>query len=165
MGSLLHGFLSGSIRFQSAVPKNLYHKIDLSPNHAFQRWRAYLKSWSIFPSLLLNKSERTAHCRKKLYDNKTLKKPFCFPLCKTTSDKRENISHKRKNVRPTKPADACKLNKGEIPFNYIYPHKAYSKHMFVFVILFYHNFLIKSIGKCPRSCISAYLFMNFNIKY
>ena len=35
-----------------------------------------------------------------------------FPLCKTTSGKRENISHKRKNVRQTKPADACKLNKG-----------------------------------------------------
>ena len=160
MGSLLHGFLSGSIRFQSAVPKNLYHKIDLSPNRAFQRWRAYLKSWSIFPSLSLNKSERTAHCRKKLHDNKTLNKPFCFPLCKTTSGERENISHKRKNVRQTKPANACKLNKGQNrsprtanpsqtkvcfplikgqkPLNYIYPHKTYSKHMFVFVVLFYH---------------------------
>ena len=121
-----------------------------------------------------NKNERTAHCRKKLYDNKTLNKPFCFPLCKTTSGEREKISHKRKNVHQTKPADACKLNKGEIrsprtanpsqtevcfplikgqkPLNYIYPHKAYSKHMFVFVILFYHIKIQKSIVRCTRSC-------------
>ena len=112
MGSLLHGFLSGSIRFSRAAPKKLYYKIDLSPTPVFQRWRAYLKSWSAFPSLSPSISERTAHCRKNLHDNKTLNKPFCFPLCKTTSGKCENISHKRKNVRQTKPADACKLNKG-----------------------------------------------------
>ena len=76
MGSLLHGFLSGSIRFLSVAPKKLYHKIDLSPNPVFQRWRAFLKSWSVFPSLSLLDRERTAHCRKKLHDNKTLKKPF-----------------------------------------------------------------------------------------
>ena len=130
----------------------MYHKIDLSPNLVFQRWRAYLKSWSIFPSLPLPISERTAHCRKKLHDNKTLNKPFCFPLCKTTSGKRENISHKRKNVRQTKPADACKLRKGAEPLNYIYPHKAYSKHMFVSVILFYHIKMGKSILNCTRTC-------------
>ena len=95
MGSLLHGFLSGSIRFLSVAPKKLYHKIDLSPNPVFQRWRAFLKSWSVFPSLSLLDRERTAHCRKKLHDNKTLNKPFCFPLCKTTSGKREKLSHKR----------------------------------------------------------------------
>ena len=91
MGSLLHGFLSGSIRFLSVVPKNLYHKIDLSPNPVFLRWRAYLKKWSAFPSLSPSISERTAHCRKNLHDNKTLNKPFCFPLCKTTSGKKENF--------------------------------------------------------------------------
>ena len=183
MGSLLHGFLSGSIRFQSAVHKNLYHKIDLSPNPVFQRWRAYLKSWSNFPSLSLNKSERTAHCCKKLYNNKTLYKRFCFLLCKTTSGERENISHKRKNVHQTKPADACKLNKGEFrsprtanpsqtkvcfplikgqnPLNQIYPHKSYSKHMFVFVILFYHIKIQKSIVRCTRSCTPEIFLKDF----
>ena len=125
MGSLLHGFLSESIRFLSVAPKNLYHKIDLLPNLVFQRWRAYLKSWSIFPSLSLIKERKDGTCRKKLYDNKTLNKPFCFPLCKTTSGKRENISHKRKNVRQTKPAMLADFTQGtNFPFNYIYPHKA-----------------------------------------
>ena len=131
----------------------MYHKIDLLPNPFFERWRAYLKSWSVFPSLSLTIRERTAHCRKKLYDNKTLNKPFCFPLCKTTSGKRENDSHKRKSVRQTKPADARKLNKGDkFPLNYIYPHKAYSKHMFVFITLFYHIKMQKSILNCTRTC-------------
>ena len=111
----------------------MYHKIDLSPNPFFQRWRAYLKRWSVISSLSLIDRERTAYCRKNLYDNKTLSKPFRFPLCKTTSGKCENISHKRKNVRQTKPADACRLHKGDnFPLNYIYPHKTYFKHMFVF---------------------------------
>ena len=146
-----------------------------------------MKSWSVISSLPLLDRERTAHCRKNLHDNKTLNKSFCFPLCKRL---RANVRNYPTSVRKrtlTKPADACKLNeganrspqtanpsqtkvcfpliKGQKLLNYIYPHKAYSKHMFVFVILFYHNFLIKSIGKCPRSCTSAYHFMNFNIKY
>ncbi|MBR4419646.1 MAG: hypothetical protein IKT32_02085, partial [Clostridia bacterium] len=58
------------------------HKIDLSPNPVFERWRAYLKRWSVIPSLSLTISERTAYCRKKLHDNKTLNKPFCFPFIK-----------------------------------------------------------------------------------
>ena len=124
MGSLLHGFLSGSIRFLSVAPKKLYHKIDLSPNPVFQRWRAFLKSWSVFPSLSLNKSEKTAYCRKKLYDNKTLNKPFCFPLCKTTSGKCEKLSHKRANARLQSLPMIASLTKGQIPLNYIYPHKA-----------------------------------------
>ena len=137
MGSLLHGFLSGSIQFLSVVPKNLYHKIDLSPNPVFQRWRAYLKSWSVFPSLPLIKNERTAHCRKKLYDNKTLNKPFCFPLCKTTSGEgRISPTSVKMHAKQSLPMLAD-LTKGQKPLNYIYPHKAYSKHMFVFVILFY----------------------------
>ena len=99
-----YGFTSTRILIRkylilSVVPKTLYHKIDLSPNPVFQRWRAYLKRWSVFPSLSPSISERTAHCRKKLYDNKTLNKPFCFPLCKTTSGKRKKLSYKRKNIR------------------------------------------------------------------
>jgi hypothetical protein len=133
-------FKQNLLYYTSVAPKNLYHKIDLSPNPFFERRRAYLKSWSIFPSLSLHTSKRTAHCRKKLHDNKTRWKPFCLLLCKTTSGKQENVSHKRNNIRQTKPADACKLNKGDtFPPNYIYPHKAYSKHMFVFIILFYHK--------------------------
>ena len=123
MGSLLHGFLSGSIRFLSVAPKKLYHKIDLSPNPVFQRWRAFLKSWSVFPSLSLLDRERTAHCRKKLHDNKTLNKPFCFPLCKTTSGKREKLSHKRTNVRLQSLQSRASQIKGDKPLNYIYPHK------------------------------------------
>ena len=62
MGSLLHGFLSGSIRFLSVVLKNLYHKIDLSPNHIFKRWRAYLKVGQSFQAFrfLLAKGKRIA---------------------------------------------------------------------------------------------------------
>ena len=124
MGSLLHGFLSGSIRFLSVAPKKLYHKIDLSPNPVFQRWRAYLKRWSVISSLSLCKSERTAYCRKNLHDNKTLNKPFYFPLHKRL---RANVRNYPTSVRKRtliKPADACKLNKGVKPLNYIYPHKA-----------------------------------------
>ena len=90
-----HGFNIRIWSCKSVVPKNLYHKIDLSPNHVFERWRAYLKRWSIISSLPLSKSERTAYCRKYLHDNKTLKKPFCFPLHKTTSGKHKKLSYKR----------------------------------------------------------------------
>ena len=126
MGSLLHGFLSGSIRFLSVAPKKLYHKIDLSPNPVFQRWRAFLKSWSVFPSLSLLDRERTAHCRKKLHDNKTLNKPFCFPLCKTTSGERENFPHKHTKMcaKQSLPKLAS-LAKGQNPL-IIYTH---AKHI------------------------------------
>ena len=126
MGSLLHGFLSGSIRFLSVAPKKLYHKIDLSPNPVFQRWRAFLKSWSVFPSLSLTISKRTAYCRKKLYDNKTLNKPFCFPLCKTTSGKREKLSHKRTNTRLQSLPMLTSLTKGTNFPLIIYTH---TKHI------------------------------------
>ena len=65
----------------------------------FERWRAYLKSWSVISSPPLPKSERTAYCRKNLHDNKPLNKPFCFPLYKTTLGKRKKLSYKRKNIR------------------------------------------------------------------
>ena len=57
------------------------------------------------------------------------------------------------------------LTKGQNPLNYIYPHKTYSKHMFVFVILFYHNFSIKSIVRCTRSCTPDYFFESFLIVF
>ena len=56
---------------------------------------------------------RTAYCRKNLYENKTLNKPFCFPLHKRL---RANVRNYPTSVRKrtlTKPADACKLNKGQ----------------------------------------------------
>ena len=53
-----------------------------------------------------------APCRKNLYDNKTLNKPFCFPVHKTTLGKRKKLSYKRAKHTLTKLADACKLNKG-----------------------------------------------------
>lgn len=139
MGSLLHGFLSGSIRFLSVVPKNLYHKIDLLPNPVFERWRAFLKRWSVFPSLSLTISKRTAYCRKKLYDNKTLKKPFCFPLCKTTSGNGRISSTSVKMYAKQSLLIFASFTKGKFPLNYIYPHEAHSKHMFAFVVLFYHK--------------------------
>ena len=125
MGSLLHGFLSGSIRFLSVAPKKLYHKIDLSPNPVFQRWRAFLKSWSVFPSLSLLDRERTAHCRKKLHDNKTLNKPFCFPFIKRL---RANVRNYPTSVKiyakQSLPMLADFTQGTNFPFNYIYPHKA-----------------------------------------
>ena len=124
-----------------------------------------MKRWSVISSLSLPKSERTAYCRKNLYDNKTLSKPFCFPLHKTTLGKRKKLSYKCTKRTLTKPADACKLNKRAKPLNYIYPHKAYSKHMFVFVILFYHNFAIKSIVRCTRSCTPDYFSESFLIVF
>ena len=130
----------------------MYHKIDLSPNPVFERWRAYLKCWSVISSLSLIDRERTAYCRKNSYDNKTLNKPFCFPLYKTTLGKRKKLSYMCTKRTLTKPADVCKLKQGEEPLNYIYPHELYSKHVFVFVILFFHTKKQKSMLNCTRTC-------------
>ena len=90
----------------------------------FERWRAYLKRWSVISSLSLIDRERTAYCRKKLYDNKTLNKPFCFPLQKTTSGKRKKLSYKRATAHLQSLPMLADLTKGQKPLNYIYPHKA-----------------------------------------
>ena len=88
----------------------------------FERWRAYLKRWSVISSLPLSKSERTAYCRRNSYDNKTLNKPFCFPLHKTTSGKRKKLSYKRAKTHTYK---ACRClqakQRGKIPL-IIYTH-------------------------------------------
>ena len=79
----------------------------------FERWRAYLKRWSVISSLSLIYRERTAYYRKNLHDNKTLSKPFCFPLQKTTSGKRKKLSYKRATAHLQSLPMLASLNKGK----------------------------------------------------
>ena len=130
----------------------MYHKIDLSPNPVFQRWRAYLKRWSVISSLSLNKTKG----RHIVVKNCTTTKPYISRFV-SFYVKRLRVNGR---ISPTSVKMYAKqsllmlasLTKGKFPLNYIYPHKTYSKHMFVFVILFYHIKIQKSIVRCTRSC-------------
>ena len=98
------------MKFNSVVLKNLYHKIDLSPNLVFQRWRAYLKSWSAFPSLPLNKT-KGRHIVVKICT--TIKPKISRFVSLYIKRLRVNVRNDPTSVRkrtPIKPADAYRLN-------------------------------------------------------
>ena len=143
----------------------MYHKIDLSPNPFFERWLAYLKRWSVISSLPLNKTKG----RHIVVKNCTTTKPYIsrfvsFYVKRLRANERNYPTSVKIYAKQSLPMLAS-LTKGQNPLN-IYPHKAYTKHMFVFVILFYHTFFIKSIVRCTRSCTPDYFYnisLFFNI--
>ena len=77
----------------------------------FERWRAYLKRWSVISSLSLTKSERTAYCRKKNCTTiKPLKSRFVSLYIKRLRANVRNYPTSVQKRTLTKPADACRLN-------------------------------------------------------
>ena len=84
-------------------------------------------------------------CRKYCTTTKPKESRLYFPYSKKTSGKQENFSLSARVRTLTKPAILPQAESREPIPKYIYPHETQSKHMFVFVILFYHIKQRKSI--------------------